>query len=64
MMIVMNAVALAAAQPAVQVPAAPSAHSGHAAAHQGRHCCCCDDGDQDRENCAEHAQHRGHDSHD
>jgi hypothetical protein len=33
-------------------------------AHQGRHCCCCAHGDQDREGCAEHAHHRGHDSHD
>jgi hypothetical protein len=64
MIILMNAVALAAAQPAVQTPAAPSAHGELMAAHQGRHCCCCDHNDGTRENCAEHAQHRGHDSHD
>ena len=61
MIILIHAVALAAAQPAAQMPAEPSAHSMQTA-HQGRHCCCCcDEAGQSREDCAEHAQHRGHD---
>jgi hypothetical protein len=61
MIILINAVALAAAQPAAQMPAGPSAHDMQNATHQGRHCCCCcDEGSRNREDCAEHAQHRGH----
>jgi hypothetical protein len=63
MIMMLHAVALAAAQPGVQVPAEPSAH-GEAMAQQGRHCCCCAHGDRDSEGCAEHAHHRGHHSHD
>jgi hypothetical protein len=66
MIILLSAVALATAQPAVQVPAAPSAHS-EAMAHQGRHCCCCDEGGQNRQGCAEHMRHgaeqSGHQDH-
>jgi hypothetical protein len=65
MIMIVSAVALAAAQPAVQTsPAAPSAHS-EAMTHQGRHCCCC--ADMNREGCAEHmhhgAEHSGHEGH-
>lgn len=63
MIILAHAVALAAVQPAAQMPAAPSVHS-EAAVHRGRHCCCCAHGDQDREGCAEQARHEGHDSRD
>jgi hypothetical protein len=56
MMILIQAAALAAVQPAVQEPAAPVAE--HAmAAHRGHHCCCCDEDDP---NCdrAEYRRHR------
>jgi hypothetical protein len=63
MIIFASAVALATVQPAVKVPAAPSAHS-EAMAHHGRHCCCCDEGGLNREGRAEHmhygAEQSGH----
>jgi hypothetical protein len=62
MIILVNAVALAAAQPAAQPPAAPAAHSEAMARHGCCCCCCC--ADMDREGCAEHAQHRGQEGHD
>jgi hypothetical protein len=66
MIILATAVALAAAQPAVQTPPASSAHS-EAMTHRGHHCCCCADGGQDRDGCAEHMHHgaeqSGHQDH-
>ena len=62
MIILVNAVALAAAQPAAQLPAAPVAHS-ETMSGQDRCCCCCCHGHESREGCAEHARHRGHGNH-
>lgn len=59
MIILINAVALAAAQPAAQPPAAPAARSE---AMSSRHCCCCCE-HEGREHCADEAQHRGHRDH-
>jgi hypothetical protein len=65
MIILLSAVALATVQPAVQVPAEPSAHS-QAMARHGHHCCC-DEGGQNRDGCAEHmrdgAEQSGHQGH-
>jgi hypothetical protein len=73
MMIILTAAAIAAAQPAPasQAPAGPPAghgaghagHAGHGQMQHGENCPCCDHGGSspDRDCCAEHAQHRGHD---
>ena len=69
-MIILTAAALAAAQP---VPAPPAQagqpagqhadHAGHSQMQHGANCPCCDHegATPDRDCCAEHARHRGHD---
>ncbi len=72
-MIILTVAALAAAQPAAAPPAQAGTPVQHGARHEGHgqnpqrgdNCPCCDHqsgSGQDRDCCAEHARHRGHDT--
>lgn len=66
-MIILTVAALAAAQPApAPAPQAPVGRpAGNGQMQQGANCPCCNhrEANHDRDCCAGHAQHRGHDDH-